>query len=102
MRMSLSSARAVTAARNTKASTVRAVQSGRAAGRDLVRDQLAERTGVAGHAAIDAGRGFEGQLGEDQFREAVRLLQVRVAGEDEVVDVEPDVLLHALGHLIRV
>src|SRR4051794_5292463 len=112
MRMTFSSALAVIAAtttRKAKANTVSAAQIGRvmkrgmaakrmviscnargisarsrAAGRrrNLVGDQFAERTRVAGDSAIDSGRGPQGQLGKDEFRKAVSLLQVRVAGQD--------------------
>ena len=45
---------------------------------------------------------LQGQLREHELGEAVGLLQVRVAGEDEAVDAEPDVFRHALGDLVRV
>ena len=38
------------------------------------------------------------QQRHDQFGEAVSLLERRVAGEDEAVDAEGHVLMHALGH----
>ena len=43
-----------------------------------------------------------GQLRHHELGEAVAFLQVRVAGEDEVLDAEVDVLAHALRDLVRV
>ena len=59
-----------------------------AAGSDLVGDHLAERAGVARPLALAAGGRLQRQQREHQLGEAVALLQMRVAGEDEGVDAE--------------
>src|SRR3954447_20344805 len=64
--------------------------------RHFVGDHFAERAGVADRPAFPAGGGLQGHAGEHQFGEPVSLLQMRIAGQDELLDPEVHVLLDAI------
>src|SRR5262249_54039632 len=69
--------------------------------RQLVGDGLAERAAVGDAAGLPLAV-RQGQLREHQLGEAIRLLEMRVAGEDERVDAELHIFLDALGDRIRI
>src|ERR1700730_17931702 len=53
-----------------------------------------------GPSRVGGGRLTPADLGQDALAEPVGLLQVRVAGQDELADAERGVLLDEVGHLL--
>ena len=56
---------------------------------------------LAGPRSV-AGRRLQRQLREDELGEAIAFLEMRIAGQDEAIDAERHILLHALGDLVRI